>query len=157
MSAGSAERYRIGARTRSTITLVRLHRRFQPARCRALLAVSDLGSFAKAAKARRLLAEADDLLQAVIGQIASSGGRVRLGASASAQAHLLPRALDALAAQHPEIDVQVAVMPSEEALARLAAWLAARPLIKRPLKPALSRALDIAHRARSDDEATAAT
>lgn len=48
-------------------------------------------------------------------------------------------------------------MTSEEALARLAAWLAARPLIKRPLKPALSRALDIAHRARSDDEATAAT
>jgi DNA-binding transcriptional LysR family regulator len=215
-------------------------------------------------KARRLLAEADDLLQAVRGQIASRGGRVRLGASTGALAHLLPRALEALTAQHPEIDVQVAVMTSEEALARLAAgsldigivalpqpavrglrvqawrqepvqafipaawqpprqvtpaWLAARPLIAndratrlsrqtaewfaaagerpqprielnyndaikslvaagygaallpheagapmpderismRPLKPALSRALGIAHRARSDDEATEAT
>lgn len=72
-------------------------------------------------KARRLLAEADELLQAVQGQIAARGGRVRLGASTGALAHLLPRALEALSAQHPEIDVQVAVMTSEEALARLAA------------------------------------
>lgn len=215
-------------------------------------------------KARRLLAEADDLLQTVQSQIAARGGRVRLGASTGALAHLLPRALEALAAGHPEIDVQVAVMTSEEALARLAAgrldigivalpqpalrglrvqpwrrdpvlafvpaawapprqvtpaWLAARPLIAndrgtrlsrqtaewfaqagerpqarielnyndamkslvaagygaallpheagappvdgrivtRPLKPALSRALGIAHRARLDDQATQAT
>ena len=47
--------------------------------------------------------------------------RVRLGASTGALAHLLPQALTALAAQHPEIDVQVAVVTSEEALARLAA------------------------------------
>jgi DNA-binding transcriptional LysR family regulator len=72
-------------------------------------------------KARRLLAEADELLQAVQGQIAARGGRVRLGASTGALAHLLPRALEALSAHHPEIDVQVAVMTSEEALARLAA------------------------------------
>ncbi len=72
-------------------------------------------------KARRLLAEADDLLQAAQSQIAARGGRVRLGASTGALAHLLPQALEALAAQHPEIDVQVAVMTSEEALARLAA------------------------------------
>ena len=215
-------------------------------------------------KARRLLAEADDLLQTVQRKIAARGGRVRLGASTGALAHLLPQALEALAARHPEIDVQVAVVTSEEALARLAAgsldigivalpqpalrglrvqawrrdpvlafipthwepprhvtpaWLAARPLIAndrgtrlsrqtaewfaaagerpqarielnyndamkslvaagygaallpheagapppdsrismRPLKPALSRALGIAHRARSDDEATEAT
>ncbi len=215
-------------------------------------------------KARRLLAEADDLLQAVQRQVAARGGRVRLGASTGALAHLLPQALEALAAQHPEIDVQVAVMTSEEALARLAAgsldvgivalpqprlrglrvqpwrrdpvlafvpaawapprhvtpaWLAARPLIAndrgtrlsrqtaewfaaagerpqarielnyndamkslvaagygaallpheagapapdkricmRPLKPALARALGIAHRARPDDGATEAT
>jgi len=215
-------------------------------------------------KARRLLAEADDLLQTVQRQIAARGGRVRLGASTGALAHLLPRALEALAAQHPEIDVQVAVLTSEEALARLAAgsldigivalpqpalrglrvqpwrrdpvlafvpadwnpprhatpaWLAARPLIAndrgtrlsrqtaewfaaagerpqarielnyndamkslvaagygaallpheagapapdtriamRPLRPALSRALGIAHRTRPDDDATEAT
>lgn len=71
-------------------------------------------------RARRLLAEADDLLQAVQRQIALRGGRVRLGASTGALAHLLPRALESLAAKHPEIDVQVAVVTSEEALARLA-------------------------------------
>jgi len=72
-------------------------------------------------RARRLLAEADELLQTVQRQIASRGGRVRLGASTGALAHLLPLALEALAAAHPEIDVQVAVLTSEEALARLAA------------------------------------
>ncbi len=215
-------------------------------------------------KARRLLAEADDLLESVQRQVAARGGRVRLGASTGALAHLLPRVLDALAKQHPEIDVQVAVVTSEEALARLAtgildigivalpqpalrgirvqawrrdpvlafipanwaaprqvtpAWLAARPLIAndrstrlsrqtaawfaaagqrpqarielnyndamkslvaagygaallpheagapppdsrismRSLKPALSRALGVAHRARTEDDATEAT
>ena len=215
-------------------------------------------------KARRLLAESDDLLQTVQRQIAARGGRVRLGASTGALAHLLPQALEALAALHPEIDVQVAVVTSEEALARLAAgsldigivalpqpalrglrvqpwrqdpvlafipadwkpprqvtpaWLAARPLIAndrgtrlsrqtaewfaaagerpqarielnyndamkslvaagygaallpheagapppdrrismRPLRPALSRALGIAHRTRLDDDATEVT
>lgn len=215
-------------------------------------------------KARRLLAESDDLLQAVQRQVAQRGGRVRLGASTGALAHLLPQALEALAAHHPEIDVRVSVVTSEEALARLAAgsldigivalpqpaqrglrvqpwrrdpvlafvpaawspprqvtpaWLAARPLIAndrstrlsrqtagwfaragerpeprielnyndamkslvaagygaallpheagapqpdprialRPLKPALSRALGIAHRSRVDDAATEAT
>lgn len=72
-------------------------------------------------KARRLLAEADELLQAVQQQIASRSGRVRLGASTGALAHLLPAALETLATQHPQIEVQVAVMTSEEALARLAA------------------------------------
>jgi len=215
-------------------------------------------------RARRLLGEADDLLQTVQRQIAGRGGRVRLGASTGALAHLLPQALQALAASQPEIDVQVAVLTSEEALARLAAgsldiglvalpqpalrgirvqawrrdpvlafvptawnpprqltpaWLAARPLIAndrgtrlsrqtaewfaaagerpqprielnyndamkslvaagygaallpheagapppdsrislRPLKPALWRALGIAHRSRPDDPATEAT
>ncbi|WP_373849046.1 LysR family transcriptional regulator substrate-binding protein, partial [Delftia acidovorans] len=215
-------------------------------------------------KARQLLAEADDLLQTVQRQIATRGGRVRLGASTGALAHLLPQALETLATRHPEIDVQVAVMTSEEALARLAAgsldigivalpqpvlrglqvqawrqdpvlafipaawkpprhitpaWLAARPLIAndrgtrlsrqtaewfaaggarpqarielnyndamkslvaagygaallpheagapqpdprittRPLRPALSRALGIAHRKRPDDDATTVT
>ncbi|WP_144631063.1 LysR family transcriptional regulator [Bordetella genomosp. 13] len=72
-------------------------------------------------RARQLLAEADDLLESVQRQIAAKGGRVRLGASTGALAHLLPRALEALAAQHPDIDVQASVLTSEEALARLAA------------------------------------
>lgn len=72
-------------------------------------------------KARQLLTEADDLLQTVQRQVAARGGRVRLGASTGALAHLLPQALEALAARHPQIDVQVAVVTSEEALARLVA------------------------------------
>lgn len=72
-------------------------------------------------KARRLLAEADDLLHAVQRQIDSRGGRVRLGASTGALAHLLPQALETLASKHPEIDVQVGVMTSQEALIRLTA------------------------------------
>ncbi len=72
-------------------------------------------------RARRLLAEADDLLETVQRQVAARGGRVRLGASTGALAHLLPQALEALAARHPDIDVQVAVLTSEEALVRLAA------------------------------------
>ncbi len=132
-------------------------------RLRTLLAVSDLGSFAAAAKAlhlapptvtlhvadlesrlgtrlllrnrgrvvatgtgallieraRRLLAEADEMIDALQRQVAGRAGRVRVGASTGAIAHLLPQALQALHAEHPEIDVQVAVLTSEETLARL--------------------------------------
>ncbi len=134
-------------------------------RLRTLLAVSDLGSFAAAAKAlhlapptvtlhvadlearlgtklllrnrgrvvatgtgallieraRRLLAEADEMIDALQRQVAGRAGRVRVGASTGAIAHLLPQALQALQAEHPEIDVQVAVLTSEETLARLVA------------------------------------
>jgi len=72
-------------------------------------------------QARRLLATADDMLQTVQRQIAARGGRVRLGASTGALAHLLPQALQALAGGHPEINVQVAVVTSEEAMSRLVA------------------------------------
>ena len=216
------------------------------------------------ARARRLLAGADEAEDEARRHLTGELGSVRLGASTGAIAHLLPQALEALAARHPQIDVQVAVVTSEEALARLAAgsldigivalpqpalrglrvqawrrdpvlafvpvawapprqvtpaWLAARPLIAndrstrlsrqtaewfaaagerpqarielnyndamkslvaagygaallpheagapapdprictRPLKPALARALGIAHRARSNEGATEAT
>jgi DNA-binding transcriptional LysR family regulator len=45
---------------------------------------------------------------------------VRLGASTGAIAHLLPRALEVLGREHPDIDVQVAVLTSPETMARLA-------------------------------------
>jgi len=48
------------------------------------------------------------------------GGRVRLGASTGAIAHLLPQALEVLGQNHPGIDVQVAVLTSQETLTRLA-------------------------------------
>jgi len=47
-------------------------------------------------------------------------GRVRIGASTGAIAHLLPRALEVLRQNHPAIDVQVAVLTSQETLTRLA-------------------------------------
>ncbi len=71
--------------------------------------------------ARRLLAEADATLEQVRAQVAGRGGRVRLGASTGALAHLLPQALRQLQRDHPAIDVQVAVTTSSDAVARLAA------------------------------------
>ncbi|AOY96604.1 LysR family transcriptional regulator [Cupriavidus sp. USMAA2-4] len=72
-------------------------------------------------RARRLLADADQALDDVQRQVQGLAGRVRLGASTGAIAHLLPQALAMLAERHPDIDVQVAVLTSQETLARLAA------------------------------------
>lgn len=70
-------------------------------------------------RARRLLADAERALDDVQRQVQGLAGRVRLGASTGAIAHLLPQALDMLRQQHPDIDVQVAVLTSEETLTRL--------------------------------------
>ncbi|MBP8309529.1 MAG: LysR family transcriptional regulator [Burkholderiaceae bacterium] len=70
-------------------------------------------------RARRLLALADDTLDVVRRQVQGKAARVRIGASTGAIAHLLPRALEVLAREHPGIDVDVAVLTSEESLARL--------------------------------------
>ena len=53
-------------------------------------------------------------------QVQGLAGRVRLGASTGAIAHLLPQALEALGQHHPGIDVQVAVLTSHETMSRLA-------------------------------------
>jgi len=71
------------------------------------------------AKARRLLADAEQALDDVQRQVQGLEGRVRLGASTGAIAHLLPRALEALGRRHPAIDVQVTVLTSQHTLARL--------------------------------------
>lgn len=71
-------------------------------------------------RARRLLADADDTLDAVQRHVQGLAGRVRLGASTGAIAHLLPQALEALGQRHPGIDVQVAVLTSHETMLRLA-------------------------------------
>lgn len=70
-------------------------------------------------RARRLLAEADQALDDVQRQVQGLSGRVRLGASTGAIAHLLPSALETLGHHHPGIDVQVAVLTSQETLQRL--------------------------------------
>ena len=69
--------------------------------------------------ARRLLADADQALDEVRRQVEGLSGRVRLGASTGAIAHLLPQALDTLRVDHPGIDVQVQVLTSQASLARL--------------------------------------
>lgn len=71
-------------------------------------------------RARRLLAEADAALEDVQRQVQGRAGRVRVGASTGALAHLLPQALETLSREHPGIDVQAAVLTSQETMARLA-------------------------------------
>ncbi|HEY0820063.1 MAG TPA: LysR family transcriptional regulator [Rhizobacter sp.] len=71
-------------------------------------------------RARRLLADADAALDEVQRLVEGRTGRVRVGASTGVLAHLLPQALEALARDHPGIDVQVAVLTSQETMARLA-------------------------------------
>lgn len=71
------------------------------------------------ARARRLLADADQALDEVRRQVQGLTGRVRLGASTGAIAHLLPQALETLRVDHPGIDVQVQVLTSQASLARL--------------------------------------
>ena len=71
-------------------------------------------------RARRLLADADETLAVVQRQVQGLAGRVRLGASTGAIAHLLPQALEQLGQHHPGVDVQVAVLTTQETMNRLA-------------------------------------
>jgi len=71
-------------------------------------------------KARLLLADAGQALDDIRRQVQGLEGRVRLGASTGAIAHLLPPALEVLGQQHPAIDVQVTVLTSQDTLTRLA-------------------------------------
>jgi DNA-binding transcriptional LysR family regulator len=70
-------------------------------------------------RARRLLADVDATLDEVVRQVEGRAGRVRLGASTGALAWLLPQALETMGRDHPGIDVQVAVLTSQEALSRV--------------------------------------
>ena len=71
-------------------------------------------------RARRLLADAEQALEDVERQVQGLAGRVRLGASTGAIAQLMPQALETLGQRHPAIDVQVAVLTSQETLKKLA-------------------------------------
>jgi DNA-binding transcriptional LysR family regulator len=70
-------------------------------------------------RARRLLADVDAALDEVATQVEGRAGRVRLGASTGALAWLLPQALETMGRDHPGVDVQVAVLTSQEALSRV--------------------------------------
>jgi DNA-binding transcriptional LysR family regulator len=71
-------------------------------------------------RARRLLADVELALDDIQRQVQGLAGRVRLGASTSVIAHLLPQAIASLREHHPDIDVQIAVLTSQETLNRLA-------------------------------------
>lgn len=70
-------------------------------------------------RARRLLADAEQTLEDIERHAQGLAGRVRIGASTGAIAHLLPQALEAVRLDHPDIDVQVAILTSQETLDRL--------------------------------------
>ncbi len=72
-------------------------------------------------RARRLLAEMEATLDDVERQVQGLAGRVRLGASTGAFAHLLPQVLARLRELHPDIDVQISVLTSRDTLAQLSA------------------------------------
>ena len=71
--------------------------------------------------ARKLLNLADAALEDVRRQVEGKSGRVRMSAATPIIANLLPRALEALDARYPGIEVQLCVLTSQEALARVAA------------------------------------
>lgn len=70
-------------------------------------------------RGRHLLADVDATLEELAQHAKGRAGRVRLGASTGALAWLLPQALEAMGRDHPGIDVQVAVLTSQETLSRL--------------------------------------
>jgi DNA-binding transcriptional LysR family regulator len=71
-------------------------------------------------RARRLLADAEQALEDVQRQVLGLAGRVRLGASTGVIAQLIPQVLEVLGEDHPDIDVQVAVLTSQQTLQKLA-------------------------------------
>jgi DNA-binding transcriptional LysR family regulator len=87
-------------------------------------------------RARRLLADAEQALDDIERQVQGLEGRVRLGASTGAIAHLLPQALEGLRQHHPAIDIQVAVLTSQETLSRLADGTLDIGLVALPQSPA---------------------
>lgn len=86
-------------------------------------------------RARRLLLDAQQALEDVQRQVQGLAGRVRLGASTGAIAQLLPQALETLGQRHPGIDVQVAVLTSQETLRQLTAGTLDIGLIALPQLP----------------------
>ena len=92
-------------------------------------------------RARRLLVDAQQALDDVQRQVQGLAGRVRVGASTGVIAQLLPQALERLGQRHPGIDVQVAVLTSQETLLQLAAGTLDIGLIALPQLPV--KGLDI--------------
>jgi DNA-binding transcriptional LysR family regulator len=72
-------------------------------------------------RARVLLREADETMEAVKRHVQGQSGRVRLGTSTGVLVYLLPQMLQAMAETHPDIDVEVSIIGTYDGLKRLAA------------------------------------
>jgi DNA-binding transcriptional LysR family regulator len=70
-------------------------------------------------RARRLLRDTDEAVDAVKRHTEGRIGRVRLGTSTGVLVYLLPQVLKALERAHPGIDVEVSILGSADTMARL--------------------------------------
>ncbi|MGJ7509194.1 LysR family transcriptional regulator [Variovorax sp. GT1P44] len=89
-------------------------------------------------RARRLLRDADDAVDAVRRQAEGRVGRVRLGTSTGVVVELLPQVLEALEREHPGIEVEINILGSSEAVSRLAAGTLDIGLVAIPQPPTRS-------------------
>lgn len=71
------------------------------------------------AHARRLLRDANEALDAVKSHVEGRVGRVRLGASTGVAVHLLPEVLATMKRSHPDIDVDISILSSNETMLQL--------------------------------------
>ncbi|MDH6166976.1 DNA-binding transcriptional LysR family regulator [Variovorax boronicumulans] len=90
---------------------------------------------ALAERGRRLLRDTDEAIDAVKRQTEGRTGRVRLGTSTGVVVDLLPQVLEALGSVHAGIDVEVSILGSSEAMARLAAGTLDIGLVAMPQPP----------------------
>ncbi|RJF95348.1 LysR family transcriptional regulator [Noviherbaspirillum saxi] len=84
-------------------------------------------------RARRLLRDADDTLDAIKRHVEGRIGRVRLGTSTGVVVNLLPRVLKEMERAFPEIDVEVNILGSSETMTRLAQGTLDIGLVATPL------------------------
>ena len=72
-------------------------------------------------RGRRLLHDADVAVEQMRRHAEGLAGTVRLGTSSGVLAHLLPPVLERLGESHPDLDVEIVVLGSADALARVGA------------------------------------
>jgi DNA-binding transcriptional LysR family regulator len=94
-------------------------------------------------RARRLLRDADEAVDAVRRHVEGRLGRVRIGTSTGVVVYLLPQVLRAMEREHPGIDVEGNILSSDDTMARLAAGTLDVGLVAAPsVSP---RGLSMAH------------
>jgi len=86
-------------------------------------------------KARRLLREADDMVDTVQSHARGRTGRVRLGTSTGILVHLIPQVLEAMGKAHPAIDVEVRIVGTNDGIRLLGAGTLDVALIAQPHTP----------------------